>query len=129
MVEPEVEKTAELAAEKGPEGQDHIAPGWDTDLVTAFVADIFVQQAGDRNPDWDGDSVEILPEEMERASPGIRERTRRAVSEHRISSRLHNALEDEVVDIAHDLAETLTKAAAEEITRTALGRMNARSGN
>ena len=129
MVEPEVEKTAELAAEKGPEGQDHIAPGWGSDLVLAFMADTLVQQAGDRNPDWDGDNVEILQGEMERASPGIRERTRRAVSEHRISSRLHNALEDEVVDIAHDLAETLTKAAAEEITRTALGRMHARSGN
>ena len=73
--------------------------------------------------------MEILPGEMEKAPPGIIERARRAVREHQPSDRLQNDLEDEAMDIAHTVAETLTGEAAEEITRTALGRMNARSGN
>ena len=95
----------EIASPDNP----HIAPGWNAVHLGEIVAGMFsvtAMTARGLIPNREH-RPGISQGEAELAAPGLAEKIRQTVREHRVSERLHAALSDEVRAIASQIAQEL----------------------
>ena len=124
-------QTSDQYGGRYPDREDNpsVAPGWNALMVQDIVAGMFMMTAVERNgAGTDGAPPQLCGGELESAVPGLADRVRTAAAGNLLSEQLHQALREEVQEIACQLIHDMTPEERDSLLQVSADRIRKEPG-